>query len=125
MLSIKNLTKTYVVKGSDSNVVALNDVSITFPDKGLVFILGKSGSGKSTLLNVLGGIDTPTEGELIIDGVSTKTFSQDTYDSYRNTYISFVFQDFGLIEEFTVYQNISFAIELQGKKQTQVRFQPY
>lgn len=116
MLSIKNLTKTYVVKGSDSNVVALNDVSITFPDKGLVFILGKSGSGKSTLLNVLGGIDTPTEGELIIDGVSTKTFSQDTYDSYRNTYISFVFQDFGLIEEFTVYQNISFAIELQGKK---------
>lgn len=116
MLSIKNLTKTYIVNGSDSNVVAINDVSISFPDKGLVFILGKSGSGKSTLLNMIGGIDTPTSGELIIDGVSTKTFSKETYDNYRNTYIGFVFQDFGLINDFTVFQNISFALELQGKR---------
>lgn len=115
MLSLKNITKVYKTKnGSDCN--ALSNVSLNFPEKGMVFILGKSGSGKSTLLNLIGGLDTATNGEIIIDGRSSSTFSPGDFDSYRNTYIGFVFQEYNLISEYTVGANISIAIELQGEK---------
>lgn len=73
MLTINNLTKTYSSKGGVT-VKALDDVSVTFPETGMVFLLGKSGSGKSTLLNICGGLDTPDVGEIIIGGKSSKTF---------------------------------------------------
>ena len=71
MLIVKNLKKTYKTKGG-VEVHALDDVSITFPENGMVFLLGKSGSGKSTLLNVTGGLDTPDSGEIIIKGRNSK-----------------------------------------------------
>ena len=117
MLEIKNVTKTYRPK-KGVPVKALDNVSLKFEDKGMVFILGKSGSGKSTLLNVLGGLDRADEGEFIIKGKSSKDFSQSDFDSYRNTFIGFIFQEYNILPEFTVGANIALAMELQGKKAT-------
>lgn len=117
MLEVKNLKRIYQIKNA-APVYALNDVSLKFPETGLVFILGKSGSGKSTLLNVMGGLDNADEGEIIINGKSSKDFSKDEMDSYRNTYLGFIFQEYNILSDFTVKENISLALELQHKKAT-------
>ncbi len=116
MLEVRNLSKIYKSKqknGTDTH--ALDNVSLCFPEKGMVFLLGKSGSGKSTLLNVCGGLDAPTEGEIIVKGRSSKNFSQSDFDSYRNTFVGFIFQEYNILNEFTVEDNIALALELQGK----------
>ena len=100
MLEVKNLVKIY--KTGKEEVRALDDVSINFPENGLVFLLGKSGSGKSTLLNTIGGLDKFDSGEIIVKGKSSKNFSQSDFDSYRNTFIGFIFQEYNILEEFTV-----------------------
>ncbi len=115
MLETKNLLKIYrPQKGVP--VKAIDGVSLKFPDKGMVFLLGKSGSGKSTLLNLLGGLDKYDGGEIIIKGVSSRDFKQSHFDSYRNTYVGFIFQEYNILEDFTVGANIALAIELQGRK---------
>lgn len=114
MLQVINLTKIYKSKNGAA-VHALDGVTLQFPDTGMVFLLGKSGSGKSTLLNVCGGLDSPTGGEIIVKGKSSKNFSQSDFDSYRNTYVGFVFQEYNILNEFTVEDNIALALELQGK----------
>ncbi len=114
MLSVKNLVKVYESKGG-VKVNALDGINIDFPEKGIVFLLGKSGSGKSTLLNVTGGLDIPTSGEVIVKGKSSKDFAPSDWDSYRNTYIGFVFQEYNILDEFTVEQNIALALQLQNK----------
>ena len=115
MLEVKHLRKEYKTK---KGVItkALDDVSITFPETGMVFILGKSGSGKSTLLNVCGGLDKADSGEIVIKGKSSASFSGQDFDSYRNTYVGFVFQEYNILDEFTVEDNIALALELQNKK---------
>lgn len=115
MIEARNLKKVYAPK-KGVKVHALDDVSLKLPDTGMVFILGKSGSGKSTLLNVLGGLDSFDSGEIIIKGQSSKDFKQSHFDSYRNTYVGFIFQEYNILEEFTVGANIALAIELQGRK---------
>ena len=115
MLEIKNVYRTYKPK-KGVPVKALDGVSLSFADTGLVFILGKSGSGKSTLLNVIGGLDNADSGEFSIKGKSSKDFSQADFDSYRNTFIGFIFQEYNILNEFTVGQNIALAMKLQGKK---------
>ena len=115
MLQVKNLVKVYKSKKAES-VTALNNVSIDFPDKGFVFLLGKSGSGKSTLLNSIGGLDKFDSGEIIIKGKSSKDFSQADFDSYRNTFIGFIFQEYNILENFSVAKNLALALELQGRK---------
>lgn len=117
MLEIRNLHKTYRPK-KGVPVKALDGVSLSFADRGLVFILGKSGSGKSTLLNVIGGLDTADSGEFEIKGKSSKVFTGADFDSYRNTFIGFIFQEYNILNEFTVGQNIALAMKLQGKKVT-------
>ena len=117
MLEVRNLVKVYKPK-KGKPVKALNGVSIKFPEKGLVFILGKSGCGKSTLLNMMGGLDRVDSGEIIIKGKSSKDFSQADFDSYRNTYLGFIFQEYNILNEFTVGANVGLALELQGKKAT-------
>jgi len=115
MLSVKNLRKVYRSKKAEE-VVALNNVSIDFPETGFVFLLGKSGSGKSTLLNAIGGLDKFDGGEIIIKGKSSADFTQADFDSYRNTFIGFIFQEYNILENFSVAKNLALALELQGKK---------
>lgn len=111
MIELKNVSKVYQSK--KNKVIALNNISFTLGNNGMTFILGKSGSGKSTLLNLLGGLDSPSNGEITIDNKSMNSFSNQDYDSYRNTYIGFVFQDFNLIEDYNVYENIILPLKLQ------------
>ncbi len=117
MLEIKNLTKIYHSKNGNS-VTALDNVSMSFPETGMVFVLGKSGSGKSTLLNVIGGLDGYDSGEFIIKGKSSKNFGGSDFDAYRNTFIGFIFQEYNILDDFSVGANIGLALELQGKKAT-------
>lgn len=117
MLEIRNICKTYRPK-SGPPVQALKSVSVKFADKGLVFILGKSGCGKSTLLNTIGGLDSFDSGEIIIKGKSSKEFTGSDFDSYRNTFIGFIFQEYNILSEFNIEKNIALALELQGKKAT-------
>ncbi len=112
MIELLDVKKHY--KSKDGVLTeALKGVSIKFPQKGLVFLLGKSGSGKSTLLNILGGLDTCTSGEVIINGKSTTDFKEKDWDAYRNSYIGFVFQEFNLLENYSVEENIKLALKLQ------------
>lgn len=117
MLEIRDICKTYTPKRG-APVTALDHVNLQFGDHGLVFILGKSGSGKSTLLNVIGGLDRADSGEFIIKGKSSTEFSQSDFDAYRNTFIGFIFQEYNILNEFSVGANIALAMELQGKKAT-------
>lgn len=117
MIELKNITKKYKSKKGLSTE-ALKGINLQFEENGLVFILGKSGSGKSTLLNILGGLDKYTSGDLIVNGKSSKNFSNSDWDAYRNTYMGFVFQEFNLIDNYTVYQNIKLSLELQNVKPT-------
>lgn len=117
MLETRDLCKVYKPK-KGVPVTALNKISLKFPQTGMVFLLGKSGSGKSTLLNLLGGLDRYDGGEIIIKGVSSKDFKQQYFDSYRNTYVGFIFQEYNVLDEFTVGANIALAVELQGRKAT-------
>ena len=98
MLEVVNLKKIYKTK-KGQDVHALDGVSLRFPEKGMVFLLGKSGSGKSTLLNICGGLDNATSGEIIVKGRSSKDFSQSDFDSYRNTFIGFIFQEYNILNE--------------------------
>ena len=120
MLEVKNLVKEYRPKKGNP-VRAVDGISLKFPEKGMVFILGKSGSGKSTLLNLLGGLDKYDSGEIIIKGKSSKDFSQSEFDSYRNTYLGFIFQEYNILNDFNVAQNIAIALQLQGQKATDER----
>ncbi len=114
MIEIKNVTKVYKVKRRN-DVVALNDVTFDLPDKGMVFIVGKSGSGKSTLLNIIGGLDSATKGEIIADGNSILKMSKTKLTKYRSSYVGFIFQDYHILENFTVRQNIELAMDIANK----------
>lgn len=112
MLLLKNITKDYSV--GDSSVKALKGVSIQFRESEFVSILGPSGCGKTTLLNIIGGLDRYTDGDLIINGRSTKTFNDSDWDSYRNHRIGFVFQSYNLIPHQSVLANVELALTLSG-----------
>ena len=95
MLQIKNITKQYKT-GSKTQTV-LNDVTLNFRDSEFVSILGPSGAGKTTLLNIVGGLDKNFDGDVAVNGVSTKKYKETDWDSYRNQTIGFVFQNYNLI----------------------------
>ncbi len=114
MLELINVKKIYTTKAGD--VAALDGVSLKFQDSGMIFINGKSGSGKTTLLNVVGGLDDFDSGEIIIDGKKFSNFEEPDYDSYRNTFVGFIFQEYNLLPDYTVEKNIMIANELQGKE---------
>lgn len=113
MIKLVNVNKYY--QSGQGKYHALRDINLTLPDKGMCFIVGKSGSGKSTLLNVIGGVDSYDSGELFIDNLSTKNFSRKDYNSYRNTYIGFIFQEFNVIKTLSVYDNIALSLSLLQK----------
>lgn len=121
MLEISNIKKDYQLK--DEVVHALNGVSISFRRNEFVSILGPSGCGKTTLLNIIGGLDRYTDGDLIIEGKSTKEFKDKDWDNYRNHRVGFVFQSYNLIPHQTVLQNVELALTLSGvsKKERKAR----
>ncbi len=112
MLILKNIIKDYVT--GDTTVRALNDVSINFRESEFVSILGPSGCGKTTLLNLIGGLDKYTSGDLVINGKSTKNFTDDNWDTYRNHSMGFVFQSYNLIPHQSVLANVELALTLSG-----------
>ena len=120
MIAVNNLTKVYKTRRRE--VRALNNVSFTLPDTGMVFIAGKSGSGKSTLLNVIAGLDKMTSGKIIAGGNNVETMTPEMREKFLGSYIGFVFQDYRLIEDFTVRQNIALAADISDSGKSSDEF---
>lgn len=112
MLELKGIKKDYLA--GENTVHALKGIDLKFRQSEFVSILGQSGCGKTTMLNIIGGLDQYTEGDLIINGRSTKDFKDRDWDAYRNHSIGFVFQSYNLIPHQTVLQNVELALTLSG-----------
>ena len=114
ILKVENLTKTY---GSGENLVhAVDDVSFSVEKGEFVAIVGTSGSGKSTLLNMIGGLDVPTSGKVIVDGRELSTLKDEQLTIFRRRKIGFIFQNYNLVPVLNVYENIVLPVELDGNK---------
>ena len=120
MLKLENIQKEYELGGGNS-VQALKGVSLSFRKSEFVSILGPSGCGKTTLLNVVGGLDRPTSGKLVIGGVSTERYNDRDWDTYRNHSIGFVFQNYYLIPHMNVLSNVELAPTISGLDKQQRR----
>ena len=114
MLKLKHITKDYVTK--QNTVHVLKGITLNFRECEFVTILGQSGCGKTTLLNIIGGLDRYTDGDIIINGKSTKDFDDRDWDRYRNKQIGFVFQSYNLIPHLSVLSNVELALTLAGRK---------
>ena len=112
MIKVVKLTKIYV--NGKEKVKALDSVSFNLPNKGFVFIVGKSGSGKSTLLNMLGGLDSITDGSVSVDGLDIAHMSEKEANSLRNSYLSIIYQNYNLFEDESVIQNIKEGTDVLG-----------
>ena len=121
-MKINSISKIYKAKNAEP-VIALNDVSFELPNKGMVFILGKSGSGKSTLLNVISGLTKVDKGSIEVDNKDITKLSENELCKYRNTLCGFIFQEYNLIPELNVSENIKLALQLQGEKNVNEKVQ--
>lgn len=110
MYTLRNINKTYI-KSNKINIIVLNDIDLELPTYGFVSIVGRSGSGKTTLLNILGLLEKPTKGQLFINDRLINYTNKKEVDEIRNEYISFVFQDFNLINDLSVFDNLIIAGE--------------
>lgn len=119
MIILKNINKYYQTGGE--KVHAVRNLTVTFPNNGLVFILGPSGSGKSTLLNMLGGLDLPDEGEIWIEDKELSTFSKKERTNYLNSYLGFVFQEYNILKDLSLKENIILPLELQGYRKKVIK----
>ena len=119
MLELKGIKKDYLT--GENTVHALKGIDLRFRRNEFVSILGPSGCGKTTMLNIIGGLDQYTEGDLIINGRSTKDFKDRDWDTYRNHSIGFVFQSYNLIPHQTVLQNVELALTLSGVSKAERR----
>lgn len=119
MLRLKNIVKNYYM--GDTTVEALRGIDLDFRDSEFVSILGPSGCGKTTLLNIIGGLDRYTDGDLMINGISTKEYKDGNWDVYRNKSIGFVFQSYNLIQHQTVLSNVELALTLAGTSKEERR----
>ena len=111
---IENVSKKY------KKVTALQDISLKINNKGFLLLSGKSGAGKSTLINILSGLDTDYEGDVFYRDIHLKNLSRKELNAYRNSEIGFIFQDFCLIENKTVFENLSLPLEIQNSKENQI-----
>jgi putative ABC transport system ATP-binding protein len=114
LISINHLYKTYIM--GEVIVHALNDVSLTVDENQVTVILGASGCGKTTMLNMIGGIDSPSKGEIIVDEIEIHQLNQQMLNKYRQEKIGFIFQFFNLIPNLTARENIEFVLEYVMEK---------
>ena len=114
IVKTQNLKKYYQV--GNQVVKALDGVDFAVREREFVAIIGKSGSGKSTLLHMIGGLDTPTEGSVVVDGIRLEELNADQLALYRRRKVGFIFQQYNLIPDLNVYDNIVFPLELDGAK---------
>lgn len=114
IVETRNLKKYYQM--GENTVKALDGVDFRVKDQEFVAIIGKSGSGKSTLLHMLGGLDVPTEGEVLIDGKRLKGLKKEQLAVFRRRKIGFIFQNYNLVPDLNVYENVILPIELDGRK---------
>ena len=119
MIKLKNVSKFYYSKGVIAS--GFNKINLEFNIGEFVAITGESGSGKSTLLNVISGLDTYEEGEMYIDGKETSHYTEKDFEDYRRKYIGNIFQNFNLVNSYTVYQNIELVLLLNGEKKKNIK----
>lgn len=110
MIAIENVTKLYGKK--DSQFTALRDISLSVPDSRTVAVIGKSGSGKSTLMHIMSGLDTPTSGKVVINGVNLANMKPKAMDNFRANEMSFIFQSFFIEANQTCYENVMLPLEI-------------
>lgn len=115
ILTVKNLKKTYTTKFGGNKVHALKNVSFSVEDGDYVAIMGESGSGKTTLLNILASLDKPTSGEVLLNNKNITTISEKEISAFRRDNLGFVFQDFNLLDTFSIKDNIFLPLVLAGK----------
>ncbi|MCI5656917.1 MAG: ABC transporter ATP-binding protein [Ruminococcus sp.] len=116
ILEVEGLKKIYTTRFGGNKVQALNDVSFSVEKGEYVAIMGESGSGKTTLLNLLAALDRPTSGDVILDGKRLSSVSEKEISAFRRDYLGFVFQDFNLLDTFSLQDNIFLPLVLSGKK---------
>lgn len=112
MIEVRNLKKAYTKKNKKYR--GIEDVSFVLPETGFIFVLGKSGSGKSTLLNLIGKLDDITSGEIIVEGKNINEFNEAEEEYYRSSYCGFIFQDYQLIDDLNVRDNIAISLEIKN-----------
>ncbi len=119
LLSVKHITKTYQI--GEHSLTVLNDISFAVETGTTCAIVGPSGSGKTTLLGLCAGLDRPTSGSVVLDGISLETLNEDALAEVRNTHVGFVFQTFQLIPTLTALENVMVPLELRGDRQAKVQ----
>lgn len=115
IITVKGLNRIFPISGGELHV--LKDITFSVPEKGLAILKGRSGSGKTTLINLLGALDTPTSGEIIIAGNKVSEMSESEKELLRRKTIGFVFQSVSLIPMMSAYENVEFALRLAGVKE--------
>ena len=119
LIKLEHLTKIY--KGKENVAIGIQDINLEFNIGEFVAIIGSSGSGKTTLLNVISGIDSYEEGDLIIDGKSTSDFTMEDFESYRRANVAFIFQNYQLIDSYTVLENVMIELIFKGFKRKEAK----
>ena len=121
ILTVSGLQKTYTTRFGGSKVHALKNVNFTVESGEYVAIMGESGSGKTTLLNILAALDKPTGGTVLLDGKNLSEIPEETAAAFRRDNLGFVFQDFSLLDTFSLEDNICLPLVLAGKSRTEMR----
>ena len=120
LLEVKNVKKIYTTRFGSNQVEALRDVNFTVERGEYVAIMGESGSGKTTLLNILAALDKPTAGNVLLNGVNLSTVKEKEISAFRREHLGFVFQDFNLLDNFSLKDNIYLPLVLAGKKHNEM-----
>ncbi|OSA86646.1 UNVERIFIED_ORG: bacteriocin ABC transporter ATP-binding protein [Clostridium botulinum] len=115
LLEVKNLKKIYTTRFGGNKVEALSDISFSVEENEYVAIMGESGSGKTTLLNILASLDKPTNGEVLLEGNNIVNIKEKEISAFRRNHLGFVFQDFNLLDTFSLKDNIFLPLVLSGK----------
>ena len=118
VLSLNNVKKSYKL-GDGSEFPVLKGINVSFDKGELVSIIGESGSGKSTLMNIIGGLDSKFEGEVLVDGKNIGAFTEKELDIYRKNKIGFIFQSFNLVPHLTILDNVALALTLSNVKRSE------